>query len=217
MLIVRGCESLAATAALGRQLAGLLRPGDVVALDGELGAGKTTLVRAIVAGLGRDAGIVSSPTFVVMNEYPGEPPVVHADAYRLAGDEELGTIGWERALDGSAVVLVEWAERIKGALPAPFATVRLEHTGPAERRATISIPSAWLDRPGLLHLAQEPGDRGATVCPISGASVPADSPSWPFASDEARLADLYRWMHGHYTISRDVGETDLDEDLDADR
>jgi tRNA threonylcarbamoyladenosine biosynthesis protein TsaE len=211
MIIVRRSESLAATAALGRQLAGLLRPGDVVALDGELGSGKTTLVRAILVGLGRDAGVVSSPTFVVMNEYPGEPPVVHADAYRLAGDDELGTIGWERALDGSAIVLVEWADRIRPSLPPTLAGIRLEHTGSDSRRATISIPPAWLDRPGLMHLAQHPGDRGATLCPITGAAVPADSPSWPFATDEARLADLYRWMHGRYTISRNAEEADLDE------
>ncbi|MEO1718149.1 MAG: tRNA (adenosine(37)-N6)-threonylcarbamoyltransferase complex ATPase subunit type 1 TsaE, partial [Planctomycetota bacterium] len=110
MQIVRRCDSIDATAALGAQLAGLLRPSDVIALEGELGSGKTTLVRSVVAGLGLDASVVSSPTFVIANDYSGSaeaPPVVHVDAYRLGGADELDTIGWDRVLDGSAIVFVE--------------------------------------------------------------------------------------------------------------
>ncbi len=214
MLIVRRCESLAATAALGAQLAGLLRPGDVVALEGELGSGKTTLVRAVVAGLGLDASLVSSPTFVIANDYPGSadaPPVVHVDAYRLGGADDLDTIGWDRVLDGSAIVFVEWPGRIDDALPETRATIRIAQIGPEARRFDLDIPSAWLARPGLLQLAQQPESRAATECPVTGEAVSADSPTWPFADERARLADLYRWMHEGYTVTREIKDADLEE------
>ncbi|MEM8757602.1 MAG: tRNA (adenosine(37)-N6)-threonylcarbamoyltransferase complex ATPase subunit type 1 TsaE [Planctomycetota bacterium] len=214
MQIVRQCGSLDATDSLARQLAGLLRPGDVVALSGELGSGKTTLVRGIVAGLGLDTAAVSSPTFVVANEYPGRegvPPVVHVDAYRLGAADELETIGWDRLMDSSAIVLLEWPERIEETLPVERATVSLVQTGQDSRRATIDIPRGWLDRPGLLQLGQQPADRGSTRCPITGEPVPADSPTWPFAGEQARLADLYRWMHESYTLTRDMKDADLEQ------
>ncbi len=214
MQIVRRCDSLDATASLGAQLAGLLRPGDVLALEGELGSGKTTLVRAVVAGLGLDASMVSSPTFVIANDYPGSadsPPVVHVDAYRLGGADELDTIGWDRVLDGSAIVFVEWPSRIGGALPEQHAQVRIAQLGPESRRFELEIPSGWLDRPGLLQLAKQPESREATVCPVTGAPVPADSPTWPFADERARMADLYRWMHESYTITREIKDADLEQ------
>lgn len=214
MQIVRRCDSLDATAALGAQLAGLLRPGDVVALEGDLGAGKTTLVRSVVAGLGLDASIVSSPTFVIANDYPGSedaPPVVHVDAYRLSGSDELDTIGWDRVLDGSAVVFIEWPGRIAGALPDDHAEIRIAPVGHESRRFELEIPSAWLDRPGLLQLAQQPEMREATVCPVTGAAVPGDCPTWPFIDERARMADLYRWMHESYTITREIKDADLEQ------
>lgn len=214
MQIVRRCDSLDATAALGAQLAGLLRPGDVIALDGELGSGKTTLVRAVVAGLGLDVALVSSPTFVIANEYPGSsgaPPVVHVDAYRLSGTDELDTIGWDRVVDGSAVVFVEWPSRIAGALPDVHAEIRIAQLGASSRRFDLEIPSGWLDRPGLLQLAGQPELRETTVCPVTGVAVPGDSPTWPFADERARMADLYRWMHESYTITREIKDADLEE------
>ncbi|MEM9663219.1 MAG: tRNA (adenosine(37)-N6)-threonylcarbamoyltransferase complex ATPase subunit type 1 TsaE [Planctomycetota bacterium] len=214
MQIVRRCDSLDATAALGAQLAGLLRPGDVVALEGELGSGKTTLVRAVVTGLGLDASIVSSPTYVVAHDYPGSadvPPVVHVDAYRLSGADEIDTIGWDRVVDGSAIVFVEWPDRIDGALPEVRATIKISPVGPESRRFDIAIPGEWLDRPGLLQLAQPPEGRNATQCPVTGERVSADSPTWPFADDRARLADLYRWMHESYTITREMKDADLEQ------
>ncbi|MEL6796640.1 MAG: tRNA (adenosine(37)-N6)-threonylcarbamoyltransferase complex ATPase subunit type 1 TsaE [Planctomycetota bacterium] len=214
MQIVRRGDSLDATAALGAQLAGLLRPGDVVALEGELGSGKTTLVRTVVVGLGLDASIVSSPTFVIANDYPGSaevPPVVHVDAYRLGGADELETIGWDRVLDGSAIVFVEWPSRIEGALPETHARIRIAQVGVDARRFDIDIPAAWLDRPGLLQLAQQPESREATRCPVTGSIVPGDSPTWPFADERARMADLYRWMHESYTITREMKDADLEQ------
>lgn len=214
MEIHRASESPAETAALAEQLAGLLRPGDVVALHGELGAGKTTLVRGVVAGLGLDPAAVSSPTFVVANEYPGSadaPPIVHVDAYRLGGTDELDTIGWDRLLDGSVIIMVEWASRIADALPDPACHVRIVAVGESSRRFSFEIPRGWLDRPGLLQLARAPSERHATTCPVTGVAVAADAPTWPFADERARLADLYRWMHESYSISRDIKNSDLEE------
>lgn len=214
MQIVRRCDSLDATAALGAQLAGLLRPGDVIALDGELGSGKTTFVRSVVAGLGLDTSLVSSPTFVIANDYPGTadaPPVVHVDAYRLGGADELDTIGWDRVLDGSAVVFVEWPSKIAGALPETHAEIRIAQLGPESRRFEFEIPSAWLDRPGLLQMAQPPELREPAICPVTGATVAGDSPTWPFADERARMADLYRWMHESYSITRAMKDADLEQ------
>ena len=215
MEIIRESRSIEATEALAAQLAGLLRPGDVIALHGELGSGKTTLVRGIVGGLGLETAAVSSPTYVVANDYPGTPdapPVVHVDAYRLGGSDELESIGWDRMTDGSAVVIVEWAGRIADALPDPACHIRISQTGPESRRFVFDVPSSWIGRSGLLQLAQHPSDRGETRCPVTGQLVPSDAPTWPFADERARMADLYRWMHESYAITRDIKDADLDEE-----
>jgi tRNA threonylcarbamoyladenosine biosynthesis protein TsaE len=106
-------RSAAATRRLGRRLAGCLRPGDVVCLVGDLGAGKTTFVQGLAAGLGvRDPA--TSPTFVLVHEYRGRIPLFHLDLYRLSGD--LTEIGLDDILGGDAAVVVEWAERMPGHL-----------------------------------------------------------------------------------------------------
>ncbi|MEM1071601.1 MAG: tRNA (adenosine(37)-N6)-threonylcarbamoyltransferase complex ATPase subunit type 1 TsaE [Planctomycetota bacterium] len=217
MQIVRETRSPEQCADLARQLSGLLRPGDIVALNGPMGAGKTTLVRGIVRGLGLDTAAVSSPTFVIANEYAGTdgvPPIVHVDAYRLGSSDELDTIGWDRVLDGSAVVLVEWAERIADALPNKTAAVTITPTGATDRRIELTLPRDWAERPGVLRLAEPFESRGSTTCPVTGAAVPADSPTWPFADDRARLADLYRWMHESYTITRAMKDADLEQGIE---
>ena len=206
-------QSLLATERLGASLAAVLRPGDVVQLRGELGSGKTTLVRAIVAGLGLDQSRVSSPTFVIANEYAGDEgaTVVHVDAYRLAGSDELDTIGWERIIDGSAIVLVEWPERIIEAMPSESAIISITQMGEHTRRFEIETPRLWKARPGLLALATPASSRGGTICPATGAPVDADCPTWPFANEHARLSDLYQWMTGGYSISREVQDADLEQ------
>src|SRR5947207_2984774 len=104
-------DDLAATERLGRQLGGLLFPGAVVALVGTLGAGKTHLVRAIAEGLGvPDGRIVTSPTFVLIQEYEGRLPVYHFDAYRLAGEVPFADLGVDEYLEGEGVCLIEWAD-----------------------------------------------------------------------------------------------------------
>jgi tRNA threonylcarbamoyladenosine biosynthesis protein TsaE len=108
-----------------------LRPGNVVALCGDLGAGKTCFVRGLCKALGGDASLVNSPTFTIMQEYPVAcGRLVHVDAYRLRGEDELQTIGWDELLqDGNAVIAVEWPERIIGAIPDTATRVVLEHGG----------------------------------------------------------------------------------------
>lgn len=103
-------EGAAETIALGRALASLLKPGDVVAFYGDLGAGKTTMIKGIAAGLGVSE-VVKSPSFVIATEYQGRLPVYHIDLYRLDEKSDFGAFGFEDYLTGDGVCLVEWAER----------------------------------------------------------------------------------------------------------
>src|SRR5437588_551717 len=126
---------LAATEAFGRRLASLLFPGAVVALVGPLGAGKTHLVRAVAEGLGvADSRVVSSPTFVLIQEYRARLPVYHFDAYRLRGEGEFSDLGAHEYFEGDGVCLVEWADRVRAALPAEHLRLTLDITGPTSRR-----------------------------------------------------------------------------------
>lgn len=127
--------------AIGTRIGSRLRAGDVVALSGDLGAGKTTLTRSIVAALGIDPAIVSSPTFVLINIYPnpGGPDVAHADAYRLGSAEDLDSLGWERVANNDHIVIVEWPERIEGALPESRWRVEIHHA-PEGRSVRLHPP-----------------------------------------------------------------------------
>lgn len=127
------------TVRLGEQLAGRLSRGDCVALVGPLGAGKTVLVRGIAVGLGlEDPRLVSSPTFVLVHEYPARLPVYHLDLYRLTDPRaELGDLGFEEMLD-EGVALVEWADRAPGALPAGRWDIRIEIIGVDSRRFHVT-------------------------------------------------------------------------------
>ena len=200
---------------IGRALGGLLRAGDVLLLDGPLGAGKTTLVRGIASGMGLETRAVASPTFVVVHEYRrpggGGPVLVHADAYRLRSPEDLDSLGWDRLAaastrEGGAAMVVEWAERLGQAF-AGAARLRLEHVSETARELSFDVPDEWAARPGFEALRA----RGPTVCPITGRAVPPDSPTYPFADARARMADLNRWFTGSYTVSREATEADLGE------
>ncbi len=113
------------TERLGERLGGLLRPGDVVALWGELGTGKTVLAKGIARGLGV-SGPVTSPTFVLAHEYDGPVPMYHIDFYRLAPEDMRG-VGWEEYLDLPGVVVIEWPDRAKATLPGDRVDITLEH------------------------------------------------------------------------------------------
>jgi len=132
-------SSPAGTAELGRTLAGRLRAGDCVALTGGLGAGKTVLVRGIAQGLGlADDRMVSSPTYVLVQEYPAAVPVYHLDLYRMASPEaEIGQLGLEEML-ADGVLLIEWAERAEAALPRPHWRISIDVTSRRARRFTLS-------------------------------------------------------------------------------
>src|SRR5437763_9517656 len=121
---------LDATRAFGHRLAALLFPGAVVALVGPLGAGKTHLVRAVAEGLGiADGRAVSSPTFVLIQEYDARLPVYHFDAYRLRGPGEFSDLGAHEYFEGRGVCLVEWADRVEACLPAEHLSVTLAVRG----------------------------------------------------------------------------------------
>ena len=126
-----------ATRALGARLAGALAPGDVVALEGDLGAGKTHLAKGLVAGLGGDPEAVTSPTFTLVQHYDARVPVRHLDLYRLDGDAALDGIGFDELLEPDAVVLVEWPERAAGRFPAETRRLRLRHLGGDRRRLEL--------------------------------------------------------------------------------
>ncbi len=240
-------QSEAQTIRIGTALAGLLRPGDIVALHGELGAGKTRLVRGIAHGMGVAPGEVSSPTYIIAQEYAIRthgrgtrdcPRLVHVDAYRLRGEDELESTGWDRltapdeATGCAPILLIEWAERIPGAIAGFIqrADVTLAHAAtegaiknePAEGTGTrdihVSMPDSWAQRAGFNEFARHQSlpanpDRPATRCRVTGRPVPADSPTYPFYDDKARLADLNRWFTGEYTIAREI--TPNDDDLTA--
>lgn len=123
----RVSRSARETFALGERLGRKLRPGDVVALVGELGAGKTQLVRGACRGAGVPDAEVASPSFAIVASYHGRIPVHHADLYRVADFDELYATGLGDLVAGDGATLVEWADRIPGALPAERLEVHLAH------------------------------------------------------------------------------------------
>jgi tRNA threonylcarbamoyladenosine biosynthesis protein TsaE len=130
-------DSADATVALGRALAARLAPGAVVALHGDLGAGKTHLVKGIAEGLGGRAGDVTSPTFTLVHEVETDPPLVHADLYRVESEAEAAALGLDEWIAaGDAVVVVEWPERAPGLWPADTLHLHLAHLGGDRRRLT---------------------------------------------------------------------------------
>ena len=121
---------------LGGRLARQLPDGAVVAMYGDLGAGKTAFVRGMARGMGLNCR-VSSPTFTIVNEYLGERDLIHFDMYRLSGADELFDIGWEDYLRRGAVCAVEWSEKVRDAFFGDEVTVTIEKLGETERKITI--------------------------------------------------------------------------------
>jgi tRNA threonylcarbamoyladenosine biosynthesis protein TsaE len=134
-------NSVEQTCAIAADLAADLRPGDCLALDGELGSGKTQFVRGLITALGGNPRAVSSPTFVLLNIY--ETPrgrVFHLDAYRVRSSAELAAIGWDELLNQQGIVVVEWAARVADILPARRWRIAFTHQGPTERLIEIAPP-----------------------------------------------------------------------------
>jgi tRNA threonylcarbamoyladenosine biosynthesis protein TsaE len=140
----RESDGPAATEALGAALAGDLRPGDVVAVSGELGSGKTTLVRGACRALGVEGPVVS-PTFTIGRRYAGRVAVAHIDLYRLDGLTGEDPALLADYLGPDVVTFVEWPERAGVELPCSTVEVRLEHLGGDRRRVTIEWPASHAD------------------------------------------------------------------------
>ena len=126
----------AETEELGARLAARLPDGAVVAMYGDLGAGKTAFVRGMARGMGLDCR-VSSPTFTIVNEYLGQRELIHFDMYRLSGADELFEIGWEDYLSRGAVCAVEWSEKVRDAFFGDEITVAIDKLGDTRRKITI--------------------------------------------------------------------------------
>lgn len=151
------------TADWGRKLGGLLGAGDVVALIGELGAGKTALAQGILRGLGvPEETYIASPTFTLINEYRGRIPLYHLDFYRLDHPSDCANLGLEECLGGAGVALVEWADKMPALLPGDHLAIRLAYRDETTRRVLVSASG---DRSVLLMRAFEtllPGGRKVT-------------------------------------------------------
>ncbi len=144
-------DSPRATLALGESLGRCLEGQLVIGLVGQLGAGKTLLVKGIASGDATEkSGEVTSPTFTLVNEYPGVIGLCHLDAYRLKDSKELIAIGFDELARGDRAVVVEWADRVRDVMPDDCLWVNLEVTGPSSRtlsmKATGPVATGCLKR-----------------------------------------------------------------------
>lgn len=148
-IMTLACPDEAATAALGRALAGRLKAGDVIALSGPLGAGKTALARAVIrAATGRSEMAVPSPSFTLIQIYEGGPdgaPLWHVDLYRLTDPEELIELGLEDAFR-DAITLVEWPAQAAGGLPAERLDISITPLGASSREIALAGSPGWVHR-----------------------------------------------------------------------
>lgn len=146
----------ARTSEIGAAIGQCLRAGDVLRLFGELGAGKTCLVRGIARGMGIDTGAVNSPTYTIANEYrAGRALLHHIDAYRIDSHDDLDAIGWDQITDGTGVLCIEWPERLGDAVTGISLDVTLHHAADQERTIEIDGLASFHSAErllGLLHV-----------------------------------------------------------------
>lgn len=137
---------------MGRRLGALLRARDVVALSGDLGAGKTILARGIAAGVGA-TGYIASPTFTLIREYRGPLTVYHVDLYRIERPAQLDDLGLDEILDSEGVIVIEWAEKAGALLPAAHLWIELRF-GDGDEVRTVGIKprgTRYVELVGQLH------------------------------------------------------------------
>jgi len=229
-------RALPSTLAIGEAVGRIARTGDLIALIGELGAGKTQFVRGLARGLGGDERCVSSPTFVLVQEYEGgadRPALIHLDAYRLNSFDDLASIGWDVVGQDSdndwrqqAVVAIEWADRFEELVGDDYLEVQLAHGNTDDDRdVTITAKGRWAERWADLteqlrratHNSQNDlsSKRPSTMslkCPICKKAIDKDGDAFPFCSNRCRTIDLGRWADESYRISRPIEQADLDEE-----
>ncbi len=134
------------TQSLGTKLGAALQAGDILCLDGDLGAGKTTLTKAIAKAMGIEDH-VTSPTFTIVQEYEGTLPLYHFDVYRVGDLDEFFEIGYEDYFDGRGVCIVEWAKQVEDALPPRAIRMELHYgTEPTHRLAKVTIDDPEVER-----------------------------------------------------------------------
>ena len=128
------------TVRIGRAMGSVLEAGDIVALVGDLGTGKTCLTSGIARGLGvPEAYFITSPTFTLINEYPGRIPLFHLDMYRLSSSADLDDMGMDEYFYGNGVMVIEWAEKIREILPETAIHIFLQHDDGNKRKIEISV------------------------------------------------------------------------------
>jgi tRNA threonylcarbamoyladenosine biosynthesis protein TsaE len=139
-------ESAEQTIELGRRIGEQLRGGEVIAVCGALGSGKTHLIKGIAAGAGaKDSKHVNSPTFVIVNEYKGRLDIYHIDAYRLNSVAEFEMIGFDDFCEPQSVVLIEWADKVEAALRAiDYIRIELFHVSQTQRRIHIGNTPGYI-------------------------------------------------------------------------
>ncbi|HZZ80334.1 MAG TPA: tRNA (adenosine(37)-N6)-threonylcarbamoyltransferase complex ATPase subunit type 1 TsaE [Gemmataceae bacterium] len=140
-------QNLAETEAFGQRLGARLFPGAVIALIGQLGAGKTQLARSIAVGLDiPNPAVVNSPTFVLIQEYAARLPIYHFDAYRLTSEADFADLGAHEYFAGNGVCLVEWADKVPATLPRERLEVRITITGAESRHFdVVAIGEGYLE------------------------------------------------------------------------
>jgi tRNA threonylcarbamoyladenosine biosynthesis protein TsaE len=136
--IVIQTERVSETIRIGKSIGGHLLSGDVVALVGELGAGKTQFIKGLAAGAGiGNTAYISSPSFTLIHEYPGKIPFYHVDLFRLEGEKEAEELGLEEYFQGGGITAIEWADKIPSLLPSKNLFIHIAYVGKNSRSLEI--------------------------------------------------------------------------------
>ncbi len=204
-------DSIDDTDRLGAQLAECLTPGTTVSLVGTLGAGKTRLVQAVAETLGAPRDAVTSPTFVLVNEYTqGRLPVYHFDAYRLKDDDEFLQLGPDEYFEGQGLTFVEWGDRVADCLPRDAVEVRIEIGEGEQREVTIrglSKSAAPEDRhvPNLISFPRSAWERTIPTLCVAHPDFGRAQGFRPFQTARSAPRGSGRGAAGHCVTTRSVG------------